>query len=99
MNPKLRSYIDKHFEHTSGVWLQESFILSSNETFRRTDLQQLFRDCSLSHNLYYSDTDIDPFFPFEIYDDNDLIALGYMEEDEQHLLYLQHNKQVLINEL
>lgn len=99
MNEKLYTYIRDHFKKTTDDWSFESFTLSSEETFQNTDFQQLFQDQEMSHKLYYSSIDNESLFPFEIYVDDTTVALGYMMEDEQHLLFLEHNENILIEEL
>lgn len=99
MNEKLYTYILHNFKNETDEWSFESFALSSEETFQNTDFQQLFQDQELFHKLYYSNTDNESLFPFEIYVNDTTVALGYMIEDEQHLLYLKHNENILIEDL
>lgn|SRR5699024_4418472 len=99
MHQKLKQYITRHFKKSEDEYLSESFVLPSTETFQSPQFQRLFDDQSLSHQLYYSTTDDEPFFPFEVYQDDTLIALGYMEEDKQHILYLKHDDEILVEEL
>ena len=99
MHIKLQQYITDHLKKSEMNYLSESFILSSTETFQSRQYQRLFENQSLSHQLYYSTTDDEPFFPFEVYQDDTLIALGYMMEDEQHILYLKHDDKILVEAL
>lgn len=99
MHTMLKQYITNHLKKSEAEYSSESFVLSSAETFQSPQFQQLFEGQDLAHQLYYSSTDDTPFFPFEIYQDDTLIAIGYMMEDEQYILYLQHNDNILIEKL
>lgn len=99
MNHRLETHVVQHFNKPGDGWLSESFTLPSEETFQEAQFQLLFEGKELGHYLYYSETDDDSFFPFEVYDGQTLIALGYMIEDQQHLLYLKYNNEVLVEEL
>lgn len=99
MEQQLKEYMEKHYDKQPDLWLSEAFTLSCEETFQKAEYQQLFGDKELTHELYYNSEDNEPIFPFEVYDDQTLIALGYMIEDQQHILYLQHNNYIIINQL
>lgn len=99
MNPLLQHYMHSHLERPLEDCPSESFALSSIETFQDPHIQSLFPDQEMTHNLYYYTTDNAPIFPFEIYHNQKLVALGYMIEDEQHILYLKHGNKTLIKKI
>lgn len=99
MKQQLKEYMKKYYDKQPDLWLSEAFTLSCEETFHKNEHQQLFDGKELTHELYYYSADDEPIFPFEVYDEQTLIAFGYMIEDQQNILYLQHNNDIIINQL
>ena len=91
MHAELSRFIRHMFKINASEWANESYELSSFETFQMDFLQEFFQNLTLHHKLFYSIEEEHPFYPFEVYLDQTLVALGYMIDDKQHITYLNLN--------
>lgn len=100
MNTKLTAYIMKHFPELSTLtWSDEAVSMSGEELFEDTKLKLLYENQSLDTRLYYPIEINSAILPFEIYKDKTLIALGYMTDDTQNIIFLKRDKETLVNRL
>lgn len=91
MHEELERYINDHFPGTKNEeWESEAIILSREETFADPSIQENYSDEIFETLLFYPCTMVnkEELYPFEISHEEKLIALGYMYEGQQHILYL-----------
>lgn len=98
MNTDLLIYIQKTYPALSNLtWLQEFTTMHGEEVFEDNSLQIMFKNRTLKTVLHYPAEMNSMILPFEIYEDTSIIAMGYMNDESQNILYLKHGKAVLIN--
>lgn len=98
MNVDLIAYIKKHFpELSTATWSEEAVSMNGEELFEDVAFQSLFENRRLNTLLYYPIEINSAILPFEIYEEKTLVALGYMTDDTQNILYLKHNSEALVH--
>lgn len=98
MNTELLTYIQNTYPTLSNLtWLQESTTMHGEELFEDNSLQIMFANRTLNTVLHYPVEINSVILPFEIYENGHIIAMGYMNDENQNVLYLKHEKSILIN--
>lgn len=98
MNTDLLRYIQKNYPSLSNLtWLQEFTTMDGEELFEENCLRNMFKDRLLNTVLHYPIEINSALLPFEVYEDTTLVALGYMNEENQNIVYLKYRNQILIN--
>lgn len=98
MNAGLMAYIKKHFpELSTTTWSEEAVSMDGEELFEDGTFQTLFENKCLDTMLYYPIEINSAILPFEIYEEKTLIALGYMTDDTQNIIFLKHDTETLVN--
>lgn len=98
MNERLKQYILTLQPQLSNVeWSTEAVTQSGEELFTDTCHQSIYQSILLDTLLYYPTNLNVEFFPFEVRLNDTIVALGYLDEHSQNIIYLMSDNQVLID--
>ena len=98
MEKLLTYYIKKNIHSLDNAqWSTESVTQSGEELFADLRYQQLYENIMLDTLLYYPDNMNTEICPFEVRHNGTIIALGYLDEINQNIIYLKANDEVIIN--
>lgn len=98
MEKLLNRYIKKNIPSLDNAqWSTESVTQSGEDLFADLKYQQLYEDIMLDTLLYYPDNMNTEICPFEVKQHGTIIALGYLDEINQNIIYLKANDEVIIN--
>ncbi len=92
MNEQLYQYVmNKYPEMQEQQWQAESTALGAEDVFSELTYQEQFQGQMFDTVLYYptdDQSDIE-LYPFEVFKGEALIALGYMNKNNQYIIYVQ----------
>lgn len=101
LSEQLCKFVEKRFKYLNDIWYFEHVETTLGEIFDSKELSgDLSADKEVDTFTYFSMTlDDEHVYPFIVQDDDQIIAMGYVEEEEVKLIYLTDGKSIFIDEL
>jgi len=101
LSEQLCKFVERRFKYLNDIWYFEHVETTLGEIFDSKDLSgDLSADKEVDTFTYFSMTlDDEHVYPFIVQDDKQIIAMGYIEEEELKLIYLTDGKSIFVNEL
>lgn len=101
LSEQLCKFVERRFKYLNDIWYFEHVETTLGEIFDSKDLSgDLSADKEVDTFTYFSMTlDDEQVYPFIVQDDDQIIAMGYVEEEEVKLIYLTDGRSIFIDEL
>ena len=101
LSEQLCKFVERRFKYLNDIWYFEHVETTLGEIFDSKDLyEDLSADKEVDTFTYFSMTlDDEHVYPFIVQDDKQIIAMGYIEEEELKLIYLTDGRSIFVDEL